>query len=270
MKKIALVTGASSGIGKETTVLLSNKNYKVYAVARNVEKLKEIESENIVPLQMDVTDSKSIDIVLNLILKNDSKLDLLVNNAGFGKYGAIEEMEVADARLIFETNVFGLMDLTKMSLPLLKESKSARIINISSISGKYSNPFGGWYCASKFALEALSDALRIELSLFNIKVILVEPGQTNTNFGEIAFEEFKKEKIPAYTKAKNKYVKFLYSRFKTSTPAIKVAEKILLAATKRNPKARYTITFFDKMFTILIKLLPDRLKDLFSKRIILK
>lgn len=269
MKKIAIVTGASSGIGKDTALLLSKNGFRVYAIARRIEKLKLIESENIIPVVLDITNSQNVLSSIQKLSQEIESLDLLVNNAGFGIYNSIEETNLDDARQMFETNLFGLANITNLCLPLLKKSSNPYIINISSVSGKFSNPFGGWYSATKHALEAYSDALRIELLRFKIKVVIIEPGQTNTNFGEIAFKETLKDSSKDYLESKEKFFHFLYKGFKNATPATKVAQLILKISNIKNPSARYAVDFSGWIFIQVAKLLPDSLKDFFFKKIML-
>jgi len=269
MQKIVLITGASSGIGKETAILFASQGNKVYGVARNIEPIVALNNPNIIPLKIDVTNSESIQSAIKFITEQEDRLDVLVNNAGFAIYKAVEETTMEEAKSMFNTNVFGLAEVTKASLPLIKKSADGRIINISSVSGKFVNPFGGWYCATKFALEAFSDALRMELSLYKIKVIVVEPGQTNTNYGEVAFADFNKNSLPAYVKSKDKFLRALYFGFKTSTSPKKVARVIYHAANSWFPKARYTVTIIEFIFVQLIKFIPDFLKDFFTKLLLM-
>lgn len=263
MQKIAFITGASSGIGKETTLLFASKGYKVYAAARHVENIKELNIPDIVPITMDVSKSKSITEALKQIQEN--QIDILINAAGFGIYGAIEETSIETAKEMFNTNLFGLAEVTKAFLPLLKNSQDARIINLSSLSGKFTNPFGAWYCASKYALESFSDALRLELSIFKIKVILIEPGPVNTNFDSVAFDDFMKNTPEAYLESKKKFYKNFSNSFKNGSDPKKVAKVIFKAANSKRPKIRYNIEFIHSLLLFILKFLPDWLKDFFTK-----
>ena len=186
MKKTILITGASAGIGKATAVYLAQNGYNVYGAARRTDKMQELTVHGIKPIALDVTKEDSIKACVEQIRKEAGSIDILVNNAGFGLEGAIEDITMDDARYQFEVNVFGAMRLAQLLLPKMRENKYGKIINISSVGGKIAFPLGGWYHASKFALEALSDSMRNEVRNFGIDVIVVEPGATQSEWGNVA------------------------------------------------------------------------------------
>jgi NADP-dependent 3-hydroxy acid dehydrogenase YdfG len=163
MAKTVLVTGASAGIGKATAILLAQNGYKVYGAARRTEKMEDLISYGIKPIALDVTKEESITACVEQIFKEVGSIDILVNNAGFGSYGAIEDVTMQDAKYQLEVNVFGAMRLTQLVLPKMRQNKYGKIVNLSSVGGKIAFPLGGWYHASKFAIEALSDAMRLEV-----------------------------------------------------------------------------------------------------------
>src|SRR6202000_2809874 len=169
-KKVILVTGASAGMGKDFAQSLLKDGHIVYGAARRVEKMKDIENLGVKILEMDVTDDASITKGVETILENEGRLDVLINNAGFGSHGAIEDVSISDARYQLEVNVFGAARLMQLVMPHMRKQHYGRIVNISSIGGKFATPMGGWYHASKFALEALSDSLRNEAEPFGIDV----------------------------------------------------------------------------------------------------
>ena len=177
-----LVTGASSGIGFETARQLAREGHKVFAAARRVELMEPLRQEGITPVFLDVCDEKSIDACLEQI----GAVDVLVNNAGFGYFGAVENVPLEEARRQLEVNVFGLATLCRKVLPWMRERHFGRIINISSVAGRTCMYFGGWYHVSKYAVEALSDTLRMETARFGIDVVLIEPGGIRTDWGIIA------------------------------------------------------------------------------------
>lgn len=179
--KVILITGASSGIGRETAIYLAKNNYKVYGVARRVDKLEELNKLGIQTIAMDVTDEASIKNTIDTIIQKEGKIDVLVNNAGYGEYGAFEDVSIENAKYQMEVNVFGLARITQLVLPYMRQQKSGSIINVSSVGGKVSNPMGSWYHASKFAVEALSDSLRLEVKPFGINVVVIEPGGIKAN-----------------------------------------------------------------------------------------
>ena len=166
----ALVTGASSGIGEETARELQKRGFTVYAAARRVERMAGLKADGINVLKMDVTDEKSVKAGIAKILKETGRVDVLINNAGYGSYGSVEDVPIAEAKYQFDVNVFGLALVTQLVLPHMREKRSGRIINISSIGGRIYEPLGGWYHATKFAVEGLSDSMRVELKPFGIKV----------------------------------------------------------------------------------------------------
>lgn len=158
MKRVVLITGASAGIGKATAVLLAERGYKVYGAARRIERMEELKSLGIETLSMDVSDDESMVKGVKYIVEKEGRLDILINNAGFGFYGAIEDVAISSAKYQMEVNVFGVARLIQLVLPYMREHKWGKIVNISSIGGKVASPFGGWYHASKYAIEGLSDS----------------------------------------------------------------------------------------------------------------
>ena len=184
--RTALVTGASSGIGEETARRLQGLGYTVYGAARRTDRLEKLAAEGVRPLAMDVTDDASMTAGIARIIEETGRIDVLVNNAGYGSYGAIEDVPIDEARRQFEVNLFGLGRLVQLVTPHMRGQKSGTIINISSMGGRLTTPLGGWYHATKYAVEALSDALRMELKPFGIDVVLVEPGGIRTEWAGIA------------------------------------------------------------------------------------
>ena len=179
--RTALVTGASSGIGEETARRLQGLGYTVYGAARRTGRLEKLAAEGVRPLAMDVTDDASMTAGIARIIEETGRIDVLINNAGYGSYGAIEDVPIDEARRQFEVNLFGLGRLVQLVTPHMRGQKSGTIINISSMGGRLTTPLGGWYHATKYAVEPLSDALRMELKPFGIDVVLVEPGASAPN-----------------------------------------------------------------------------------------
>jgi len=188
MKKIVLVTGASSGIGQATAVLLNKKGYLVYAAARRIEKMKHLEDQGIRTIKMDVTCDDEMVAGVDKIMQEQGRIDILVNNAGYGSYGAIEDVPLAEAHRQFEVNVFGLARLCQLALPHMRKNHYGKIVNISSMGGKLHTPLGGWYHSTKYALEGLSDCLRLEVQEFGVDVIIIEPGIIKSEWGDIAID----------------------------------------------------------------------------------
>lgn len=190
--KLALVTGASSGIGRATVLTLLRHEYRVYAAARRVDVMRDLEAAGARLLYLDLTDTDSISKAIATLEQEAGPLDVLVNNAGYGAYGALEDVPLDNARRQFEVNLFGLADLTRRVLPAMRERRSGRIINIGSIGGRTWSLFGTWYQATKFALEGFSDCLRNELRPFGIQVVLVRPGSIKTEWAQIAADNLVK------------------------------------------------------------------------------
>jgi NADP-dependent 3-hydroxy acid dehydrogenase YdfG len=182
MKKelVVLITGCSTGIGRELCEVLSEEGYTVIATARNIESIKDLRASLRLPL--DVTQKTSIEAALKEVIARFQKIDILINNAGYAIRGALEEISEEAIKKMFDVNVFGITNMIKAVIPEMRKNHFGKIINIGSISGKFSQPVNGAYCASKHAVEALSDALRLELYNQNIQVTVIEPGPVRTNF----------------------------------------------------------------------------------------
>lgn len=263
-QKVALITGASSGIGESAAILLHEKGFKVYGAARRVEKMKELEEKGISTIALDITNEESIVNCVNTILEKEGSIDVLVNNAGYGSYGAVEDVPMEEARRQFDVNIFGLARLTQLVLPKMRENRFGKIVNISSMGGKVYTPFGAWYHATKHALEGWSDCLRLEVKSFGIDVVVIEPGGIKTPWGTIAAENLKKTSgNGAYAEQANKVAdetaKLYTSNQLTKPEAIgKVIAKAVIA---RRPKTRYVKGYGAKPAIFIRKWLGDRIFD---------
>jgi len=205
MKKVVLITGASSGMGKATAKLLVEKGYIVYAAARRTERMSDLKELGAKILHMDVADEGLMEKGIKEIITNEKRIDILINNAGFGLLGAVEDVGLDDARYQMEVNVFGLARLTQLVLPHMRTQRSGKIVNVTSTAGKMAAPLSGWYSASKFAVEALSDSLRIEVKQFGIDVIIIEPGGVKSEWATIATQSIKQGLVnEAYEKMSKK------------------------------------------------------------------
>ncbi|HVT64132.1 MAG TPA: oxidoreductase [Mycobacteriales bacterium] len=260
----ALVTGASSGIGEETARELHKRGFTVYAAARRVERMEGLKADGIKVLKMDVTDEKSVKAGIATIIKETGRVDVLVNNAGYGSYGSIEDVPISEAKYQFDVNIFGLALVTQLVLPHMREARSGRIINISSIGGRIYEPLGGWYHATKFAVEGLSDSMRLELNPFGIKVVVIEPAGIRTEWASIAAENLRKASSEtAYADQADKAAAILEladnKAFSSSTAV--VAKKIAKAATRRHPLTRYPTGKGAGMILFTRWLLPARAFD---------
>ena len=265
---VVLITGASSGIGFDAAQKLASQGHKVYAGARRVEKMAALEAFGVTPLSLDVTDETSIRSFVSAVYEKEGRIDVLVNNAGFGFFGAIENVPLEEARRQLEVNVFGLAALTREVLPVMRAQRSGRIINTSSIAGRMVLLYGGWYHVSKYAVEALSDALRIETKPFGIKVCLIEPGGIKTDWGIIAARHLEESsRGTAYEKdALNEayWMEKGYSGLLLSSPKV-VTRAISRAVNSRCPRARYTIGMGACSLLFLRAVLPTCLWDRFAR-----
>lgn len=262
MKKVALVTGASSGIGKETAKLLVENGYVVYGASRRIEKMTELKDLGIKIVELDVADDNSIVRCVEEVLGNENRIDVIVNNAGYGSYGALEDVPISEAKYQFEVNIFGLARITQLFLPVMRKQHSGRIINVSSIGGSFGEPHGSWYHATKFALEGLSDSLRMELKQFGIDVIIIKPGAILTEWNVIARENLMKVSGNTdYKELVQKHIKMLTNADNRGSSPKVVAKTILKATTSSNPKTRYATGNGAKLILLLRSVLSDRIFD---------
>ncbi|MGW5072558.1 oxidoreductase [Rhodococcus sp. NPDC004095] len=267
--KTALVTGASSGIGEATARTLADLGYTVYGAARRTGRLQKLTDHGIRPLAMDVTDDPSATAGIDRIIAETGRIDVLVNNAGYGSYGAIEDVPLGEARHQFEVNVFGAARLAQLVLPHMRAQGSGTIVNITSMGGKIYTPLGGWYHGTKFALEGLSDCLRLEVRPFGIDVVVIEPGGIATEWGGIAADHLRKVSgNTAYSVQARAVATLLGSdaNAKRNSPPQVIADTIGKAVTARRPKTRYTVGFGAKPLIFAKWLLPDRVFDAIIKR----
>jgi NADP-dependent 3-hydroxy acid dehydrogenase YdfG len=262
--RIALVTGASTGIGFETAIALSAAGFTVYAGARRVKKMEPLKSHGITVLSLDVTAEQSMASAVAFIEAAHGRIDVLVNNAGYGSYGSLEEVPIAEGRRQFEVNVIGLARMTQLVIPAMRKAGSGRIINISSIGGKIYEPLGAWYHGTKFAVEGMSDSLRLELKPHGLKVVIVEPAGTDTEWGTVAGQGLLQASAEGpYREQAHVMAAALASTSGQilSTPAKVVAATIVRAATAKRPKTRYPVGRGARSVLALRRVLPDRLFD---------
>lgn len=264
--RTVLITGCSSGIGAATAARLAGSGWDVWASARRPETLDELAAAGCHTLALDVTDEDSMTAAVDAVLEGAGRNDGLVNNAGYSQSGALESLDVADVRRQLETNVVGLLRLTQLVLPTMRSQRSGRVVNIGSMGGKLTFPGGGAYHASKYAVEALSDALRFEVAGFGIRVVLVEPGLITTNFDAAVAAGMPTGEGPyaAFNAAVQAATLDAYdgpmARF--GGPPEAVAAVIEKALTKARPKPRYTVTVSAPAAMAARKVLGDRGWDL--------
>ena len=265
-QRSVLITGASSGIGKATAQMLLLEGWNVIAAARRIDAMNDLQDLGAEVLPLNICDPHSRRNLVNQIHQRFGSLDALVNNAGFGEAGPIETMPIEKAQQIFEVNVFGLISLTQLFLPTMRECGKGRVINVSSIAGRFVSPGIGWYGASKFAVEALSDALRLELHQFGIKVIIIEPGLISTGFENIAKVSMRAAQIDSTWAPMMRKVEENCSKgFKNASTAKVVAATIKKALDSPSPRARYRCGHRAES-VLFQKMLPTGLWDAILRR----
>jgi NAD(P)-dependent dehydrogenase (short-subunit alcohol dehydrogenase family) len=262
MSNVALVTGASSGIGEAAARELHNQGFVVYAAARRAERLADLAGAGMHAVSMDVTDDASASAAVRQIIDEQGRIDVLVNNAGYGSYGALEDVDLSEARYQFEVNVFGLARLIQLVTPQMREQRSGRIINVSSMGGKIYEPLGAWYHATKFAVEGLSDSLRLELRPFGIEVVIIEPGAIRTEWASIAADKLEQTSgATAYAEQARTVGGVLRSTDthprRATDPSV-VGKVIARAATASRPRTRYVTGFAARPLLLARRVLPDR------------
>jgi len=271
--RVALVTGGSSGIGEETALRLQRAGFEVYAAARRVDRMAGLADAGVHVVAMDVTDEASMTSGVQRILDEQGRIDVLVNNAGYGSYGAVEDVPIDEARRQFEVNVFGLARLTQLVTPVMREQGRGRIINISSVGAVIYEPFGAWYHATKFAVDGFSDSLRVELAPFGIDVVIIRPAGILTEWNQIARDGLlETARGGAYEQMAESAARRLASvdnKVLSSGPKT-VAKTIVKAATTSHPRSAYATGRGARMVMGSRRLLPDRAFDAILTRAYLR
>jgi Short-chain dehydrogenases of various substrate specificities len=274
-----LITGCSSGIGRATAEVFHDEGWKVYATARNTDDIEDLAERGMTILELDVTVDEDVENAVEKVVETDGGIGCVVNNAGYAETAAVEDLTVEDLRAQFEVNTYGPHRLARASLPHMREQGEGKIINMSSVGGRLSQPGIGGYCASKFALEALSDALRAEVRGFGVDVVLVEPGPVNTPFEEKAEEAIEERADDGpYGDLYDRVAEFNRSirdeeggdvatnlMGKITVSPESVAKTVVKAAESSNPKARYKISVPHRMMA-MGRYLPSGFRDRIYKR----
>ena len=266
---VALVTGASGGIGGETARLLAERGWTVYAGARKRDDLEILAGRGLRPVALDVTDDGSMRTAAETVLAESGRIDLLVNNAGYGLYGPLEELNLDDVRRQFETNVIGLVRMTQLVLPAMRRQGAGRIVNVGSIGGVITTPMGSAYHATKFALEAISDVLRIEVAPFGVDVVLVQPTGVRTGFFDKVRDSMPRTGPGSPYAAQKDAFAIAMSFIEQSAGVLSpeaVAQVIVRAATDRRPRPRYKAGASAYALIAARRLLPDRAWDALISR----
>ncbi|MCB0587612.1 MAG: oxidoreductase [Phaeodactylibacter sp.] len=263
-KKVILATGASSGMGKDAALQLIKEGHTVYGAARRAEKMQDLVEAGGHALQMDLTDEGQIVAGVKQVVAEQDRIDVLINNAGYAVYGAIEDVPIEDARRQFEVNIFGLARITQEVLPHMRAQGSGKIINISSMGGKVYTPLGAWYHATKHALEGWSDCLRLELEPFNIDVVVIQPGIITTEFGDVMVQPMVDRSAGGpYEKMAQAVARATRDSYENggSSPASVITALISKAIASPNPRTRYVAGKFAKPMLFLRRWLSDRMFD---------
>jgi NAD(P)-dependent dehydrogenase (short-subunit alcohol dehydrogenase family) len=260
-ERAALITGASSGIGKDVALRLISAGYVVYGAARRVERMKDIETAGGTALSVDVSDDATMVAAVDHIIAKQGKIDVLINNAGYGQFGALEDVPIDVGRRQMEVNLIGAARITQLCLPHMRARRFGKIINISSTGGKVASPLGGWYHASKFALEGYSDSLRNEVRPFGIDVIVIEPGGIETEWAGIAEDEAERYSGKgAYADLVVKMRRAMSELGKMPSPRV-VSELIVRALETGRPRTRYHAGRLAGSILFMRRWLSDRAMD---------
>ncbi len=264
-RQVILVTGCSSGIGRATAIEAARRGHRVFASARNRNDLAELERrENLTGLGLDVTDPVSVRAAVDRILELAGRIDAVVNNAGYAQYGAVEEVSPEEWRAVFDVNFFGLLDVTRAVLPSMRASRNGTIVLMSSVGGLVSVPFASPYCASKHAIEAVADALRVETAPFGVRVVAIEPGPIDTRFAERA------RSIVGPLISKPGPYRGFYANAERAMegdfrrghlPPEAVARVVVDAIESARPRPRYRVTWLAHVLVLFKRFLPDRWLD---------
>jgi NAD(P)-dependent dehydrogenase (short-subunit alcohol dehydrogenase family) len=271
VSKAVLITGCSTGIGRATAERLASRGWNVYATARKPESIADLKSRGCKTLALDVCDDASIRAAVDTVEKAEGAVGVLINNAGYGLEGVFEEVPMPEIRRQFETNVFGLIAMTKLVLPAMRSQRWGRVVNLSSMGGKLTFPGGAYYHATKHAVEALSDALRFEVKGFGIDVIVIEPGPIKTRFGDTAVGSIampQNSPYASFNAVLERQIREAYeggpmARF--AAPPEAVAEVIEKAISATTPRTRYKVTIAARILMGLRRWLPDRAFDAFLR-----
>ncbi len=266
--KAVLVTGCSSGIGYATAEALLDRGWTVYATARKPESVSVLEAKGAKLLALDVTDEDSMAQAVQSVTDAEGAVGVLINNAGYSQNGAIESVPMDEVRRQFETNVFGLIRMCQLALPGMREQRWGKIVNLSSMGGRLTFPGGGLYHATKYAVEAISDAMRFEVSGFGVDVILIEPGLITTNFGDTSVKGVPQE--GPYAEFNRKVAKATENAYKGPMSKLgggpeTVAKTIANALEAKRPKARYPVTPSARLMIGQRRFTPDRVWDLMMR-----
>jgi NAD(P)-dependent dehydrogenase (short-subunit alcohol dehydrogenase family) len=269
--QVIFVTGCSTGIGRATAIEAARRGHRVFASARRRQDIADLTAKGIETLTLDVTDAGSIAEAVTAVLATAGGIDALVNNAGYGQYGAVEDVSPEEWRAQFDVNVFGALAVLRAVLPAMREARRGTVVNVSSVAGKVTVPFAGAYCASKHALEAISDALRVELAPWQIRVVVIEPGPIGTRFGDRT-----RQATARILSTPGPYSRFYENAEKASERGFQrgrrrpeaVARVIVGAIESKRPRTRYRVAPLARVLVPLKGITSDRFLDRRMKRML--
>lgn len=258
MKRVAIITGISSGMGKASALYFKQQGFEVYGGARRVERLVDLNEQGIHTQQLDVTDKLSVRGLVDRVVSEQGRIDVLINNAGYGEFGPLEEVPIAKAQKQFDVNLFAVDQLTQFVLPVMRRQNSGRIVNISSIGADVYSPLGGWYYATKAGLSMWSDVLDSEVRNFGIRSVVIQPGLTKSEWSKIAFENARRnlnDNSP-YENVVDK-VERLFSEISNGATSEDLAKLFYKAATDIHPKRRYFNSVMDHGMVMIARSMPN-------------
>lgn len=266
MTKVVIITGISSGMGHAAALYFHENGFEVYGGARRVERLQDLKEAGIHTQKLDVTDKISLRDLVDTAVAEQGRIDVLINNAGYGEFGPLEEIPIENAQKQFDVNLFGVDRITKLVLPVMRRQGYGRIVNISSIGGDVYSPLGGWYYATKAGLNMWSDSLDLEVKRFGIRSVIVQPGVTKSEWSKVAFDNAKKNLTenspyePLFDKVEN-----LVSKMSGNTTSEDLAKVFYKAATDVKPKRRYFNSITDHAVVAFARTLPGAYKGIVSR-----
>lgn len=266
MTRVAIITGISSGMGRAAALYFKRQGFEVYGGARRVERLTDLREKGIHTQKLDVTDKFSVRQLVDRTVSEQGRIDVLINNAGYGEYGPLEEVPIENAKKQFDVNLFAVGQLTQLVLPVMRRQNSGRIINVSSIGANVYSPLGGWYHATKASLNMWSDVLDSEVKRFGIRSIIVQPGLTKSEWSKIAFENARKNLLDnsPYDELVDKVEK-LFSKLGTGATSEDLAQVFYHAATDVHPKRRYYNSVVDHSMVMIARTMPNTYRIVLNK-----
>ena len=268
MTRVVIITGISSGMGRAAALYFKQQGFEVYGGARRIERLEDLSQQGIHTQRLDVTDKISVRALVDRAVSEQGRVDVLINNAGYGEYGPLEEVPIENAKRQFDVNLFAVDQITQLVLPVMRRQESGRIVNISSIGANVYSPMGGWYHATKAGLNMWSDVLDSEVRGFGIRSVVVQPGVTKSEWSRIAFENACKNLLDnsPYENTVDK-VENLLKKIGTGATSADLAKVFYRAATDVHPKRRYYNSIVDHGMVMIARTMPNTYRSVLHRLI---